>query len=135
MRHALAELMSALAPLNLEIEDAGVVEIVIAEILNNIVKHAYLSTNGSGPIGIRCTHKKNGLHFRITDSGGSMPNNQLPDGAAANLDGNLADLPESGFGWPIIKSLAKDVYYQRLDQKNRLDMRLEVAMPPGDATL
>ena len=40
-REALEMLMAALDPLDLSLDDKGMIELVVAEILNNIVKHAY----------------------------------------------------------------------------------------------
>lgn len=41
VRKALKELLDGLAPLDLDIEEMGTVELVMAEALNNIVEHAY----------------------------------------------------------------------------------------------
>ena len=41
VRKALKELLDGLSPLDLDIEEMGTVELVMAEALNNIVEHAY----------------------------------------------------------------------------------------------
>ena len=41
VREALAEISRGLGPLELNPEEAGTVELVLAEALNNIVEHAY----------------------------------------------------------------------------------------------
>lgn len=128
VRSALAQILGALDPLDLDIEETGTVELVLAEALNNIVEHAYPSVDDSGMIWIRCTHRRDGLHLRINDEGVMMPDGQLPIGMAQNLDVDLLDLPEGGFGWFLIRDLAKDVRYQRVGQKNQLELRIAVAL-------
>ena len=64
--------------------------------------------------------------FRIEDTGRPMPGGETPLGQAANLDVDLEDLPEGGFGWFLIRDLAKDVNYSRADGTNVLDLRLAI---------
>lgn len=75
-RAALERLMAGLGPLNLDIEEAGTVELVIAEIINNIVEHGYSDVENSGLIHIACAHQANGLHIRVKDKGRQMPNGE-----------------------------------------------------------
>lgn len=128
VRDALGRLLVALGPLELDIEEAGTVELVIAEALNNIVEHAY-APDASGPIWIKCKHRTDGLHLCIADEGEMMPNGQLPLGMAQDVDVDMMDLPDGGFGWFLIKDLAKDVRYHRIGEVNQLDLRLAVAIP------
>ncbi|TMM52379.1 ATP-binding protein [Sulfitobacter sabulilitoris] len=128
VREALRHLLERLGPLELDIEEAGTVELVLAEALNNIVEHAYRAPEAAGPICIRCSHKKDGLHLRIRDRGLSMPDGPLADGGPARTEMISGDLPEGGFGWFLIRDLAKDVQYRRVGIENRLDLRLAVAM-------
>ena len=58
-----------------------------------------------------------------------MPNGQLPLGMAQDVDVDMMDLPDGGFGWFLIKDLAKDVRYHRIGEVNQLDLRLAVAIP------
>ena len=128
VREALQKLLEALRPLELDTEEVGTVELVVAEVLNNIVEHAYPDAAPGGPIEIRCVHKPDGLHVRIRDRGESMPDGQAPLGVQANISVDLDDLPEGGFGWFLIRDLAKDVSYARSRKENQLDMRLAVAV-------
>lgn len=128
VRDALGRLLMALDPLELDIEEAGTVELVLAEALNNIVEHAYPPEH-QGPIWIKCQQRADGLHLRIADKGEMMPDGQLPVGMAQNVDVSLMDLPDGGFGWFLIKDLAKDVSYHRVGQMNQLELRLAVAIP------
>ena len=128
VREALQELFRALKPLNLDPEECGTIELVVAEVLNNIVQHAYPANCGAGPIAIHCQHRKDGLHFQIKDEGKAMPDGKMPLGQRASLDVDLMDLPEGGFGWFLIQDLAKDVTYQRVGRENLLNMRLAVGV-------
>ncbi|WP_299285415.1 ATP-binding protein [uncultured Tateyamaria sp.] len=128
VRAALKELLAGLGPLDLDVEEIGTVELVMAEALNNIVEHAYPEGDPAGPINIACKHATDGLHLTVIDEGRGMPNGRTPLGQAANLDVDFCDIPEGGFGWFLIKDLAKDVTYQRIAPQNRLTLRLAVAM-------
>jgi len=131
VRDALAQVLIGLGPLDLDIEEAGTVELVLAEALNNIVEHAYGPDDHTGTIKIGCYHQSNGIHLRIEDDGVMMPEGKLPLGRAQDLEGDMMDLPEGGFGWFLIQDLAKDVCYERVGDSNRLDLRLAIAL--GDA--
>ncbi len=127
VRDALEQLLRRLKPLSLDVEEAGTVELVMAEALNNVVEHAYPEGNPAGPINIHCKHRSNGLHLTITDQGVGMPDGETPLGRPANLNVDKMQLPEGGFGWFLIKDLAKDVDYKRVGWENRLSLRLAVA--------
>lgn len=123
VRQALQQILTALSPLSLEIEEISTIELVLAEALNNIVEHAYSETQIKGSIHIHCQYKADGLHCTITDQGNPMPDGQMPLGVPQNVDAELADLPEGGYGWCLIKKLTEDIQYQRIGQENRLDLR------------
>lgn len=127
-RRGLAELMKALGPLGLDIEEAGTVELVMAEALNNVVEHAYPKDTPDGPIRIRCKHSRDGLHLIIIDEGQGMPDGKTPLGETVNLNVDMRDMPEGGFGWFLIRDLAKDVEYLRKGWENHLCLRLAVAV-------
>ena len=130
VREALKKILDGLGPLALDVEEAGTVELVMAEALNNIVEHAYPPGDPKGPISITCIHAHDGLHLTVVARGRGMPDGQTPLGAAANVDVDLCDMPEGGFGWFLIKDLAKEVTYARVEPENRLSLRLAVAMSP-----
>jgi serine/threonine-protein kinase RsbW len=127
-REASTKLMIELAPLNLDVEETGAIELIIAEVLNNIVEHGYPDPKNGGPISIYCEQGNRGLSFKLIDKGLPMPDGAPPVGLAANIDVELKDLPEGGFGWSIIKNLAKDIVYTRTDDANRLDLRIAIAV-------
>lgn len=121
VRHGL-ECLFAQEPLRLLSEDLrGTAEIVMAEALNNIVEHAY--ADGTGGIEISVDLGDHGLDCTIADHGAPMPNHSLPAGEPHSLD-DLQDLPEGGFGWLLIRSLAQDLQYSRFRDQNYLRFRL-----------
>ena len=125
-REALNKFLDALRPLELDVEESGTIELVLAEVLNNIVEHAYPPSHPSGPIAIECAHGQDGLILKIKDEGHAMPDGKMPLGELSHLDVELEDMPEGGFGWFLITHLAKDVRYERVGRENHLDMRLAV---------
>ncbi len=129
VRRGLRQLLDELAPLALDVEERGTIELVLAEALNNIVEHAYPTPDQAGEITIRCRHRVNGLHVTITDRGLPMPDGTLPLGTAPRTDVATDNLPEGGFGWFLIHDLAKDVRYVREGHRNRLNLRLAIAIP------
>lgn len=131
VRHALDQVFTGLNHLSLDIEEHTTVELVLAEAMNNIVEHAYPDAARQGPIHIRCCHKMNGLHFTIIDEGNAMPDGQMPLGLPQSVDVDTFDLPEGGYGWFLIKDLAKDLKYARVGMQNRLDLRIAVAIHRG----
>ena len=128
VREALAKLLDGLTPLSLDVEEAGTVELVMAEALNNIVEHAYPKGDPVGPIDITCCHALDGRHMTVLDSGRAMPDGRTPLGAAVDTDVAFDEMPEGGFGWFLIKDLAKDVTYDRIACQNQLSLRLAVAI-------
>ncbi|MGA9412780.1 MAG: ATP-binding protein [Roseobacter sp.] len=127
-REALEKFLEKLRPLNLDLEEAGTIELVLAEILNNIVEHAYPPAGPSGPIDIHCAQKQNGLLVQIKDRGTAMPDGKLPLGEINPVDVEFDNMPEGGFGWFLIQHLARDVTYTRVNNENHLKMRLAVRL-------
>jgi len=128
VRSGLAKTMACLEPLSLSEDDASTVELVLAEALNNVVEHALAATDGQTEIEIRGKHTATGLHLSIIDQGVSMPKGQTPTGTAPDVDVPLEDIPEGGFGWFMIHTLAQEVHYRRIDDKNHLVLTLIVGL-------
>jgi serine/threonine-protein kinase RsbW len=128
VRRGLRQLIDGLAPLGLGPEERSTIELVIAEALNNVVEHAYPDPASAGEITIRCRHRADGLHVTITDRGRPMPDCRAPLGQPPRMDVALPDLPEGGFGWLLIRDLARDVSYLREGHRNRLELRLAIAL-------
>jgi serine/threonine-protein kinase RsbW len=125
VRHCLAA-MFAQEPLSGIDEDLrGTAEIVIAEALNNIVEHAYAGQSGAIFVSVHLA--EDGLECAFTDHGAAMPDNTLPPGKLHDL-GNIADLPDGGFGWYLIRALVQDLQYSRACGQNFLRFRLPIAV-------
>ncbi len=101
-------------------DQRGTAELVLAEVMNNIVEHAY--SNGPGSIDLRIVRDLAGLECCITDHGRPMPGRALPSG---HLPGTEGELPEGGFGWFLIRNLTRDLHYRRDGSGNRLSFRLD----------
>lgn len=129
VRTALLEMMRKLADFNLTKEENGTVELVLAEVMNNIVEHAY-KDNLNGRIELQVSLQQNGLNFTLCDTGHPMPEGEIPIGRRMLLDSELDAMPEGGFGWFLIRDLARDLHYQRHDSKNELTFRISVGVPP-----
>ena len=128
VRQALGQVREHLQRFDLDQEEEGTVQLVLAEVLNNIVEHAYPPSEPVGPIVIRAKQKTDGLHLNIRDKGHAMPDGKLPIGEAQPIDVDLPDLPEGGFGWFLIRDLARDISYRRVAQENLLCLRIAVGI-------
>lgn len=96
-----------------------VFELVLAEVLNNIVEHA-LAGQPDGRIDIDIAAAPSGLTCCIRDNGRAMPGGVLPSGELPDICVDLADMPEGGFGWHLIRSLTSDLTYRRSADGNAL---------------
>ncbi len=126
VREGLAQAMAHLAPLRLNPDDAGTVELVLAEALNNVVEHALATTFEQTTIEIRGRYGAAGLHLTVIDRGAPMPDGAAPVAKTPNLDVEANDMPEGGFGWYLIHTLATDVRYVRIGTANHLSLQLPV---------
>ncbi|MGH1331583.1 MAG: ATP-binding protein [Paracoccaceae bacterium] len=125
VRTALTSICDCLRQLSLSDEEVGSVELVLAETLNNIVEHAY-EDSGLGEIEARIHLGERGLMCCIYDDGLEMPGGMPPLGMAADPLADMDDLPEGGFGWFLIRELAKDLEYTRVCGRNRVTFRIAV---------
>ena len=92
------------------------IDIVLAEALNNVIEHAY--PDGTGPIYLRAQLSTSRLEVLIRDRGIPLPDHLiLPDEAGGP---DPADLPEGGFGWHLIRTLADGLGHARLARWNEL---------------
>lgn len=113
----------AMSPLReMTSEGRGTAEIVLAEVLNNIVEHAYARHPGKIEVLVELVAPE--LVCQIRDSGLPMPGECLPTGLLRPL-GEQDELPEGGFGWFLIRTLARDLAYRRADSCNQLSFRLD----------
>jgi serine/threonine-protein kinase RsbW len=123
VRHALENMLSSPPLVHLPGEDRSTAELVLAEVLNNVAEHAYGEAGGRVEVSLQ--HGPDGLRCRIIDEGRAMPGGQPPEGRLrGGPDVALAELPEGGFGWHLIRSLSTDLTYTRVQGQNRLSFVL-----------
>ncbi len=122
---SLRQVFIQLYTLGLPEEALSSAEIVLAEVLNNIVEHAY-QNQADQNIALWIGQAKKRLNFKVVDQGQPLPDLELPAGKATDLDVQTCDLPEGGFGWFLIKSLAKDISYNRHPNENEIQFAIEV---------
>ncbi|WP_380055692.1 ATP-binding protein [Falsihalocynthiibacter sp. SS001] len=118
VRATILKLLAKLRALNFSEADCSKVELVVAEVLNNIVEHAY-PDGGRGTIRLRIDFQESALAFEVVDHGLPMPNRSLPSAHIPKLE-NGANLPEGGWGWMLIHELSHDLSYVRTGCENRL---------------
>ena len=118
VRLILAKVMDSVPP-TVSPDATFVLELVLAEALNNIVEHAFAPIP-EGHIEIGVTVHDARLTCAIRDNGLAMPGELLPRGHLPDLDVETSDLPEGGFGWHMIRSLTSDLTYCRSDGFNLL---------------
>lgn len=125
IRRSLAGMMNC-PPLSGLKEDArGMVELVLAETLNNVAEHAY--GEKGGPVEITLRWETAGIRCLIVDEGRAMPGGTLPEGRLPVKAGStLQDLPEGGFGWHLIRALCSELSYIRSADRNHLMFLLPV---------
>lgn len=93
-------------------------QLLLAEVLNNIVEHAY--SGAAGAIRLWIGRSAREVLIRIEDEGCPMPGSDLPEGALPPPE-NLA---EGGFGWHLIRSLSSHLRYERHGRTNRLHLAM-----------
>lgn len=128
----------ALADWRQKMADAGIApvlvaraELVLAEVFNNIDKHGCAGLIG-GWIVLNTRLSADGLHLTVLDNGVAPPAHLLDPVLAAPvpLQGlPLAAIPEGGYGWFLIRQLARDITMDHSLGCNRLRLRV----PSGDA--
>ena len=109
-----------LAKENVAPEKIGDITLVLAESLNNVVEHAY-GADLDGPIEVLVDRRGSTVSMQIVDDG--TPFDGPPEEVALVTDGReVADMPESGFGWFLIKTLTEDIHFAHVDGKNKLTL-------------
>ncbi len=123
VRAGLADLIACPMLARLTGESRGSVEIVLAEVLNNVVEHAFARYPGT--IDLSLTAHDTFLFVRVVDSGLPMPGGEPPGGKLSPAT-EIQDLPEGGFGWFLIRSLTQEMTYLREGDRNTLSFCVDV---------
>lgn len=95
------------------------VRIVLAEVLNNIVEHGYRGMP-PGSVAVCAGLYPWGVCLEIRDWGRAYPGHELPGGHMP--DPKL--LQDGGYGWFLIRSLARDISYDRSRGCNHLRLNV-----------
>lgn len=97
-------------------------ELALAEILNNIVEHAY-DGRAPGLVHLSVVPTEEGLSCAVADDGNSLPADCLGprrNPTPAWVQPPVMSLPEGGFGWILIQGLTQDLCYYRENDRNFL---------------
>lgn len=124
-RAALAHLMEQLAVLGLPAHRAGDIQLVLAEVLNNVVEHAYQGS-GQGEIHLHMVKSPEQLDFCVCDAGRPLPGEELPKACFPDLNVPTDGLPEGGFGWCLIHELTSALGYERVEGRNVLTLGFDL---------
>ncbi|SMX46304.1 ATP-binding protein [Actibacterium lipolyticum] len=128
VRDALGQVTNWLKDRDVCEETRGSVELVLAEVLNNISEHAYRGDQ-PGPVELSLTCCPSAVCLCLRDQGHEMPEGSLPSGAAPDVNKQTQDLPEGGFGWFLINTLTHDLRYCREAGRNCLSFKMALDMP------
>ncbi|MFV0386568.1 ATP-binding protein [Paracoccus sp. (in: a-proteobacteria)] len=102
----------------------GRLELVLAEVLNNVTEHA--GESDFIPLVHLCiVRHEAGLACAITDDGMTLPAECLLPRALPEA----CDFPEGGFGWYLIQDLTQALCYYRESQRNFLAFTVPFAAP------
>lgn len=107
-------------------EDAGTLELALAEVLNNVAEHGYAGLP-PGPVQFHLRRAGGALHCRVEDEGHPMPGLVLPPGSLQPVAETVEGLAEGGWGWALIRDLTTDIRYTRVGGSNRLTFRIPLA--------
>jgi serine/threonine-protein kinase RsbW len=121
VRAGLVKILSLPLLADLSVDMRENVQLVLAEVLNNIVEHAYAGRDGV--IRVRICREGGDLRCDFADDGRSMPSGLLPAGELPMVCPE-AEAAEGGYGWALIRMLSSDLRYQRDGGENRLSFRL-----------
>jgi len=102
--------------LSLSEEQLGQLELMMVEVVNNVIEHAYQMQHGND-VQVRVEYSPQEVHLVISDQGHAMPDalhtetREMP---------NPEDLPEGGWGMGLIHLLADSIRYSRDAKGNHL---------------
>jgi serine/threonine-protein kinase RsbW len=124
VRAALQQIRARLEPAEISSEQLDDLEVVMAEVLNNIVEHAY-PADKSGQINVWISTRAGIVSCWTCDAGAAMTNGVLPNPPRQNCQPkDLLELREGGFGWSMIHDLTQGLSYSRQDGQNLLHFKI-----------
>lgn len=117
-RSTMLALREFLAEARIDPETAGTIELVLAEVCNNVTEHAY--PDAVGPVDLSVLLDPEAAHCTVSDRGAALPEGTPPE----TLPEPPWKLPEGGFGWYIIRSLSSRLDYRSAGGRNRLRLTI-----------
>jgi len=130
VRKAIKSAVRALQVTGLPDEDLSTVEIVLAEALNNVAEHAY-PVDAIGDVTMILRHRRTSIMVEVRDNGRPLPGGRAPAGGHPADEPGAGVMPEGGYGWFLIRELARDMIYDRRDGQNYLVFRIAVSADAG----
>lgn len=112
-------------PACLSEEEGYAIELGIAEVLTNIVKHGY-AADGNGTITLCWEARDSCLQVEIVDTGLPIPAHLLGRESARAFEfdpQDVAHLPQSGLGLALVKTVFDRVDYDSVNGVNRMRLR------------
>lgn len=123
LQHLRARMAGQLSP-----DDAGSLELALAEVLNNIVEHAFAGrAPGQVCVSLTLADRGDALLCKVEDDGHPMPGMTLPEGHMQPVAERIGDMAEGGWGWALIRALTGEIVYERQAGHNRLHFRLPLS--------
>ena len=117
VRIGLGKFMRSLETSNTQ-HDLGEVELVLAEVLNNIAEHGGIESLNH-PISLKW-HTSDRLCINVIDAGQCIPTGTITNAQMPNLDTEIDELPEGGFGCALVDILCSKVHAKRRGSFNTL---------------
>ena len=121
VRGALMTTTDALRGFDMDREDCETVELVLAEVLNNVAEHAQSGDDGA-TVELRVLLAEDTVACDVRDCGPPVPSELLHPSDPPSP----ASLPEGGFGWYLIHSLCRNIAYRREDNRNILSLEISL---------
>ncbi|MEM7259231.1 MAG: ATP-binding protein [Pseudomonadota bacterium] len=105
------------------------VELLVSELLTNVIKHSVPDDDSEHefPVGLTVVADGDNLTLSVSEIGKPMSCDVVRSYTDTQIempafDGSVFDLPESGWGVHLIKSICNDISYERLDDSNVLHL-------------
>lgn len=108
-------------------DNLSTILIVVSEVLNNIAEHGYQGVPPGGFVlrgVVRADHAVFGFH----DTGSPLPEHLLAEDEAEQLPTELPELPEGGYGWSLIRTLAAKIRHRYTHRGNWLLVRINLVV-------
>ncbi|CAN5354151.1 hypothetical protein BH09MYX1_BH09MYX1_68400 [soil metagenome] len=130
---ALAHVQSYCSTIGVPEEELSVVELCLAEAVNNAIEHGYAGRGGEF-VDVVVDYASPTLTIAISDRGRPLPIERLNSDALSFDPTDIAVLPERGLGLAIIHSAMDAVAYATADGVNTLTLRKRVGAGARRAT-